>query len=76
MGSIKDAYSNLEGSKIVKIREMTKKEAENEYWDLSHDGCRVLELDNGIKLYASQDYEGNGPGALFFVTKDKKAYAV
>ena len=76
MGTIKDAYNNLEGSKIVKIREMTKKEAENEYWDLSHDGCRVLELDNGIKLYASQDYEGNVPGALFFVTKDKKADAV
>ena len=75
MGTIKDAYNNLEGSKIVKIREMTKKEAENEYWDLSHDGCRVLELDNGIKLYASQDYEGNGPGALFFTDKDK-CYAI
>ena len=55
---------------------MTKKEAENEAWDLSHDGCRVLVLDDGIKLYASQDYEGNGPGALFYVIKDKKAYAV
>ena len=76
MGTIKDAYNNLEGSKIVKIREMTKKEAENEYWDLSHDGCRVLELDNGIKLYASQDYEGNGPGALFFYDKKGGTYAV
>ena len=71
MGSIKDAYNNLEGAKIVKIREMTKKEADNEYWDLSHNGCRVLVLDNGIKLYASQDYEGNGPGALFFTDKGK-----
>ena len=68
--------NDLEGRKIVKIREMTKKEAENEAWDLSHNGCRVLVLDDGIKLYASQDYEGNGPGALFYVTKDKKAYAV
>ena len=68
--------NDLEGKKIVKIREMTKKEAENEAWDLSHNGCRVLVLDDGIKLYASQDYEGNGPGALFYVTKDKKAYAV
>ena len=32
-------------------------------------------LDNGIKLYASQDYEGNGPGALFFTDKDK-CYAI
>ena len=68
--------NDLEGRKIVKIREMTKKEASNEGWDLSHDGCRVLVLDDGIKLYASRDYEGNGPGALFYVTKDKKAYAV
>ena len=75
MGSIKDAYSNLEGSKIVKIREMTKKEADAEGWELYRNGCRVLVLDNGIKLYASQDYEGNGPGALFFTEKDKH-YAI
>ena len=75
MGNIKDAYNNLEGAKIVKIREMTKKEAEAEGWDLYRDGCRVLVLDNGIKLYASQDYEGNGPGALFFTEKSKH-YAI
>ena len=75
MGSIKDAYNNIEGAKIVNIREMTKKEADAEYWDLSHNGCRVLVLDNGIKLYASRDYEGNGPGALFFVGKGKH-YAI
>ena len=75
MGSIKDAYNNLEDAKIVKIREMTKKEADVEGWDLRHNGCRVLVLDNGIKLYASQDYEGNGPGALFFTDKGK-CYAV
>ena len=68
--------NNLEGAKIVRIREMTRIEADKEGWDLRHNGCRVLVLDNGIKLYASQDYEGNGPGALFFVTKDKKTYAV
>jgi len=67
--------SDLEGAKIVKIREMTKKEADAEYWDLSHNGCRVLVLSNGIKLYASQDYEGNGPGALFFYDKEGQ-YAI
>ena len=67
--------SNLENAKIVKIRELTNKEAEVEGWDLSHNGCRVLVLDNGIKLYASQDYEGNGPGALFFTEKGKH-YAI
>ena len=75
MGSIKDAYNGIEGAKIVSIREMTKKEADAEYWSLRHNGCRVLELDNGIKLYASQDYEGNGPGALFFTDKGKH-YAI
>ena len=75
MGSIKDAYNNIEGAKIVNIREMTKKEADAEGWELYRNGCRVLVLDNGIKLYASQDYEGNGPGALFFTEKDKH-YAI
>ena len=75
MGSIKKAYNTIEGSKIVKIREMTTKEAIAEGWSLRHNGCRVLELDNGVKLYASQDYEGNGPGALFFTEKDEH-YAI
>ena len=66
---------SIEGRKIVKIREMTTKEAIAEGWSLRHNGCRVLELDNGTKLYASQDYEGNGPGALFFTEKGKQ-YAI
>ena len=67
--------SDLEGAKIVKIREMTTKEANAEGWELYRDGCRVLVLSNGINLYASQDYEGNGPGALFFTEKGKH-YAI
>ena len=39
MGSIKDAYNNIEGAKIVNIREMTSKEADAEGWDLHHNGC-------------------------------------
>ena len=61
---------DLEGARIVKIREMTRKEATNEGWDLGKDGCRALELSNGTVLYASRDYEGNGPGALFFYNKE------
>jgi len=68
-------HQSIEGAKIVKIREMSRKEAYAEGWSLRHNGCRVLELDNGIKLYASQDYEGNGPGALFF-TEENKHYAI
>ena len=61
---------DLEGARIIKIREMTRKEADKEGWDLGRDGCRALELSNGTVLYASQDYEGNGPGALFFYNKE------
>ena len=63
--------NQLIGKKIIKIREMTRREADAEGWDLSHNGCRELELDNGIKLYASCDYEGNNPGALFCRKGDK-----
>ena len=68
-------HQSIEGSKIVKVRNMTNREAIAEGWSLRHIGCRVLELDIGIKLYASQDYEGNGPGALFFTEKNKH-YAI
>ena len=61
---------NIIGSKIVNIKQMSRQEASKEGWDLGRNGCRVLILDNGIKLYASQDYEGNGPGALFFYNKE------
>ena len=62
-------YSNIIGSKIVNIKQMSRQEASKEGWVLGRNGCRVLILDNGIKLYASQDYEGNGPGALFYNDK-------
>tara|TARA_Y100000593_G_scaffold30640_1_gene60720 strand:+ start:1069 stop:1278 length:210 start_codon:yes stop_codon:yes gene_type:complete len=68
-------HSDLVGAKIIKIREMTSKEASKEGWDLGRNGCRVLELSNGVLLYASQDYEGNGPGAVFYRIKDA-LYAV
>ena len=67
--------NDIKGAKIVNVREMTKEEASSEGWRLGRDGWRVLVLDNGIKLYASQDYEGNGPGALFF-THNGKHYAI
>ena len=63
------------GAKIVDIRKMTTKEANLEGWDLGRNDCMVLVLDNGIKMYASQDYEGNGSGALFFTDNDE-CYAI
>ena len=68
-------YYNMIGAKIKNIREMTREEAEAEGWSLRRDGCRVIELENGVKIYPSQDYEGNGPGALFLTMKSKH-YAI
>lgn len=55
---------NLEGLTIKKVRLMTKREMEKEGWE-DHPPCTVLELDGGVKLYASRDDEGNGPRAMF-----------
>lgn len=67
---------NLIGRKIVDIREMTKKEKQVEYWEDHNHPIYVIELDGGIKLYPSMDYEGNGGGALFGSTKDNKTFAI
>ncbi len=52
------------GKKIVGIRKITQEELEREGWDYDH-GALVIELTGGYTIYASQDDEGNGPGALF-----------
>ena len=54
--------NGLDGKRIVEVRPMTNKELALEGWT---SGTSVLVLDDGTKLYASQDSEGNGPGALF-----------
>jgi len=56
----------LEGKKIVAVRQMTAKELEHEGWD-NPNTCLVL--DDGSLLYPSQDEEGNGPGAIFGFSK-------
>jgi len=55
--------SDLIGRKIVAVRPMTKKELEVEGWDGGYN--TVIVLDNGERLYPSQDEEGNGPGCIF-----------
>ena len=54
--------NNLINQTIKAVRPMTKKEIESEGW---YGGTTVLVLSNGVKLYASQDEEGNGPGCIF-----------
>jgi len=53
---------DLEGQKIKHVRPSTREEEKEEYWDSPF---TVIELENGSKIYASRDSEGNGPGELF-----------
>lgn len=57
------------GKTIKAIRPMTAAELENEGWTGLTRGYApvVIEFSDGSKIYASQDEEGNGPGALFGV---------
>ena len=71
---MKDA--DILGAEIMNIRDMTKEEAEAEGWDLCHDGCKVIELDNGMNLYPSKAYEGNGAGAFFIFNGHTDKYHV
>ena len=57
---------SIVGKKIVSIRAMTKSELKREGWDDLCDGPQVaIVLEDGTVIYASQDCEGNGPGAIF-----------
>lgn len=54
------------GQRIVDVRELTRTEMVMQGWDPGpHDVCVALVLTDGTIIYASRDYEGNGPGALF-----------
>jgi hypothetical protein len=57
----------IKGAKILAIRPMTDKEATSEGFETGgrHGGqTMVLELSNGMVIYALADEEGNGPGVL------------
>ena len=60
------------GRKIKNIRLLTDKELKDNFWNDSGERSAVIELDDGTILYASQDYEGNGPGAIFGINKNGK----
>ena len=68
----------IEGAKITKVRSMTDAEYVREYWDNDQNNpVYVIELSNGCQLFASQDYEGNGGGALFgHDSKTNKAFTI
>jgi hypothetical protein len=55
--------------KITEIRKLTKEELEEQGWEDCAEAhiasAAVLVLEDGTKIFPSQDDEGNGPGTLF-----------
>ncbi len=64
----------LVGQVISEIRKATEKELESEGWEGQH--LQVIVLKNGVKLYPSQDEEGNGPGNIFGVNPDGAQFGI
>ena len=65
------------GQRIVGVRTLTKQEYEHAGWEPRPFDCAVaLVLSDGSILYASQDYEGNGPGAMFGRLRTGEAFTV
>lgn len=63
------------GAKIIGARQMTKAEMVEEGWDYSRpEDTTVLILSTGAILYASADWEGNGPGVIFGKSNDDGFY--
>lgn len=56
------AQDALVGQRIKSARWLTADEAAEYGWDYRP---FEIELENGVKIAASQDPEGNGPGTLF-----------
>ena len=59
--------TELVGATIKSVRWMTTAEMEKEGWTRP---AVVMEMEEGGKIYASQDDEGNGPGTLFGENKN------
>lgn len=62
--------TEIVGTTIKELRPMTEAEMVEEGWENRRGETLVMILSNGVKLYPSQDYEGNGGGVWF--GKDKE----
>ena len=68
----------IEGMTITELREMTPAEIEAEGWEVGYGNGTpiVMVLSNGVKLYPSQDYEGNGGGVWFGIDTEGESIAL
>lgn len=65
------------GLRVTEVRMMTKDELSDEGWDHSFGGFPVvIEFEDGSKIYAASDPEGNDAGCLFGMTKNGEALIV
>lgn len=65
------------GKRIIAVRNMTEEEAADEGWTFGRHGApTVIVLDDGTRVYASRDPEGNGPGALFGADGESNKFAL
>jgi len=61
------ATRHLVGHTIESVRMLSESEVDGMGWT---SGCLVIQFDDQSIIFASQDDEGNGPGALFGQTPD------
>lgn len=75
MEKVKVAYPV--GLEVTEVRMMTKLELEAEGWENYYGGYPVMIIFNdGSKIYASSDPEGNDAGCLFGMTSKGEAIIV
>lgn len=68
----------LTGQKIVAVRAMTDEEMKRQHWDRDNLEMPpvVIVTEDGTKIFASKDTEGNGQGCFFGETKKGKGFYV
>jgi hypothetical protein len=65
------------GLTVKDVRMMTKDELSNEGWEETWGGFPVvIVFEDGSKIYASSDPEGNDAGCIFGITKSGEAIVV
>jgi hypothetical protein len=65
------------GLRVTEVRMMTKLELEAEGWEESWGGFPVMLIfEDGSKIYASSDPEGNDAGCIFGLTKDGESIII
>jgi hypothetical protein len=68
--------SELIGKKLLGIRPLTEIDCRLFGFDpWGYEGGVVLMFEGGAQMVASQDFEGNGPGALFY-RKGRKTFTL